>query len=143
MIHAVVRLWRGESRSASTAALAKLRTSRSSSSAETSGRVVRGERAGGARRILVAVAWRLAQDRADVVSRDRAGAQEHGLAARYIDDRRFDADVASAAVDDEELRTEFVAHVRSRSRADMAELVRRRRGDRAAADAREFLEQAA
>jgi hypothetical protein len=76
-----------------------------------------------------------------------AGPQQHravGRKARQVDDGRFDPDFALAAVQhggDARIRAEFVAHVLGGGRADVAELVGRRRRD-AALPALEGLQQA-
>src|SRR5262245_24311452 len=67
-----------------------------------------------------------------------SGTQDDGCAARKIDDRGFDADLARPALEHEiDVGAEILAHVRSGGRRDAAKAIGRRRGDRLA----EFLQQ--
>ena len=58
-----------------------------------------GQRSGSAGRICIAVCQRLAKHRFDRAARQRARSQQHREPARAVDDGRFDADVAIAAVE--------------------------------------------
>src|ERR1700693_5789938 len=91
-------------------------------------RVMRFQRAGSARRAVIRQQWPDAQYFSYLGRADTTGTQQHGLAARHIDDRRFDADLALAAIEDAckqtvPFRAEFVAHVLRSRRADVAEFV--------------------
>src|SRR6185369_16077484 len=89
----------------------------------------------------VAIAWRLAQRLRERGARYPAGTQQHRRAAREVDDGGLEPDLARAAIDDEEVGAELVAHMRGGRGAHVAELVRRGCRDRAAAHARELAQQ--
>ena len=105
--------------------------------------VMRFERAGRARRARVGKTVRrgrqLVDHGGDRLRADLAGTQQHRAVAgqaRQVDDGRFDADLAGSAVEHRPQRAvgaELVAHVLRGGRADVAELVGRRRRDAAAA----------
>ncbi|MPN37473.1 hypothetical protein SDC9_184992 [bioreactor metagenome] len=95
------------------------------------GRVMRQQRARGARRVFghFFLGQRAqAAGALDVVTRDRAGAQQHGHAARAVDDGGFDADLAGAAIQHQQFVAKFRCHVRCRGGAHAAKLVGAGRG---------------
>ena len=72
---------------------------------------------------------------------EHAGAQQHGRTTCAIDDGRFNADFASAAIDHINRIAEFCFHVRGCGGADFAEFVGARRGDAMHAELGAFGEQ--
>ena len=59
----------------------------------------------------------------DVVFGNSAWAQEHGLATAAVDDGRFNADLARAAIKHGKLCAKFIYNVLRRSGADAAKAV--------------------
>jgi hypothetical protein len=83
------------------------------------------EAAGMFRRIFVAQRNPLAERSFERFLRDPSRAQQHRRAAREVDDRRFDSDLARPAFEHEiDIRAEIGAHVRGRRRRHAAEAVR-------------------
>src|SRR5712692_2686355 len=78
----------------------------------------------GARGVRIAWLGGGAKRCGDIPRADSSRPQENRAIARQVDDRRFDADLARAAVQDQiDLFAEIVTHVLSCSRADAAEFV--------------------
>ena len=68
--------------------------------------------------------------RRDVVRGDGARPEDDRRVAREVEDRRFDSDVAGAAIENHaHLPAQFLAHMLGGGRADAPEAICRRRGD--------------
>ena len=87
------------------------------------GRVVRSQRARGARRGGICFGQRLAQHDFDGRSTDLPWPQQSRTGSRAVDDGRLDADRAAPAVQHQQGRSEFLQHVGGSGRADTAKAV--------------------